>query len=681
MLFSYNWLQDYIKERLPRPKELEDVLLLHAFEVEGYEKRGKDWIFDIAVLPNRLPDAGNHRGMAREIAAICRLSYQEPKRKPVKAKKGTGKAVSVSIAAQSLAPRYTAFVIEGISVKPSPRWLKERIEAVGGNSVNTIVDLTNYVMQETGQPLHAFDYDQIQGRQMRVRLARTGETLVLLDDTKVALPEGALVIQDAKRLIDLAGIMGGENSAITKRTKNIVLQAATFEQAAIYIGKTKLGIQTQAAQLYANGLDPNATLPSLERAAELLSKLGGGKVVQIIDWYPRKTRPAKIALEISYVRSLLGEEIPETKIRSALLRIGCKVRSHPQKKLTLIVQAPTRRKDLLTAEDCIEEIGRLFGYENIKPKFPLLSLVPPMQNSELPWREHVRDILVAAGLVETYNYSFAEKRTPEVFGYEERQRQELLELENPLSEEYFYLRPNLAENLLRNTARLERTEQDIRLFEIGKAYWQNGNRPQEQWRVAGVLAPGAFYEAKGIVELLCERLGITECWFDDFQQAPLRSGKFLWNMQRSAECKLGNTRIGFVGEISRAVAASLKVRRNMAAFSLNLEALIGEATGERAYRPPSRFPASVRDIAVLVPRGTKVSDVLNVMETRGGQLVRDIDVFDMYEGERVPEGMKNLAFHIVYQSEDRTLTGKEVDALHDRIVKAIEENPEWEVRK
>ena len=681
MLFSYNWLQDYVKERLPKPKELEDLLLLHAFEVEGYEKRGKDWIFDIAVLPNRLPDAGNHRGMAREIAAIGRLSYQEPKRKPVKAQKGSIKPISFSIAAQSLAPRYTAFVIEGVSVKPSPRWLKERIEAVGGNSINTIVDLANYVMQETGQPMHAFDYDQIQGNQMRVRMARNGENLVLLDDKKIALPEGALVIQDAKRLIDLAGIMGGKNSAIGEPTKNIVLQAATFDQAAIYIGKTKLGIQTQAAQLYASGLDPNAALPALERAAELLSGLGGGKVVQIIDWYPRKTLPAKIALEVSYVHSLLGEKIPETQIRSALLRIDCKVRSRLQKKHTLVVEAPTKRRDLLTPEDCIEEIGRLFGYENIKPKFPSSPLMPPAQNSELPWREHVRDILVAAGLVETYNYSFTDKRAPEVFGYDAGQRRELLELENPLSEEYFYLRPNLAENLLRNVARLERTEQDIRLFEIGKAYWQSENRPQEQWRVAGVLAPGSFHEVKGIVELLCERLGITECWFDDFQQTPLRSGKSLWNMQRSAECKLGNTRIGFVGEISRALSVSLKMRQNAAAFSLNLEAFVAAATAERTYRPPSRFPASVRDIALLVPRGTKVADVLNVMEARGGQLVRDIDVFDIYEGERVHGGMKNLAFHIVYQSEDRTLTSKEIDALHDRIIKALEENPEWEVRK
>ena len=681
MLFSYNWLQDYVKEQLPKPKELEDLLLLHAFEVEGCEKEGKDWIFDIAVLPNRMPDAGSHRGMAREIAAICNLSYQEPKRKPVKTQKGSLKPISVSIAARSFAPRYTAFVIEGVSVKRSPTWLRERIEATGGNSINTIVDLTNYIMLETGQPMHAFDYDKIQGAKMHVRMARKGESLSLLDDTKVVLPEGALVIQDANRLIDLAGIMGGKNSAIDERTKNIVLQASTFDQTAIYIGKTKLGVQTQAAQLYASGLDPNATLPALERAAELLFGLGGGKIVQIIDWYPQKTLPAKIALDISYVHSLLGEEIPETKIRSMLLRIGCKVRPHLQKKHMLVVETPTRRKDLLCPEDCIEEIGRLFGYENIKSKFPSSTLMPPSQSPELLWREQVRDILEAAGLEETYNYSFLDKHAPEIFGYEKKQRQELLELENPLSEEYFYLRPNLVENLLRNAARLARTERNIRLFEIGKAYWQSENRPQEQWRVAGLFAPGSFYEAKGIVELLCERLGITECWFDDFQQMPLQSAKSLWDMQRSAECKLGDNRIGFVGEISHPLPVSLKMHQNVAAFSLNLEALISAASAERAYQPPSRFPASVRDIAVLLPRSTKVADVLNVMETKGGQLVRDIDLFDMYEGERVPTGKKNLAFHIVYQSDEKTLTSEEIDDLHGRIIKAIEQNPEWEVRK
>ncbi|MBI2577454.1 MAG: hypothetical protein HYV77_01270 [Candidatus Wildermuthbacteria bacterium] len=298
MLYSYNWLKDYIKENLSAPKKLETLLAMHAFEVEEVTRAGKDWIFDISVLPNRAHDTWNHLGMAREVAAITGQTLVEPEKSTLTVKRGTLKPLQTTITAKELVTRYAALVIEGIKVRESPKWLKDRLEAVGINSINTIVDVTNYVMLEIGQPMHAFDYDKIQGHKMLVRKAVKGEELVVLDDSKLSLPEGALVIEDANGLIDLAGIKGGKVSGISEETKNIVLQAAAFDSENIYRTKKQLDYRTQAADMYAAGLDPNIAETGLKRAWYLIQQLGGGTLTQIIDIYPKKTRPTVISLDL-----------------------------------------------------------------------------------------------------------------------------------------------------------------------------------------------------------------------------------------------------------------------------------------------------------------------------------------------------------------------------------------------
>lgn len=655
MLFSYNWLQNYIEGDLPKPKKLGDLLSMHAFEVEEVKKLRDDWILDIDVLPDRAHDALNHMGIAREIAAITEKKFVPCKTTEFEA--GNEKVLRVSIRSKNLVLRYHALVIKGIKVGKSPKWLSERLEAVGVNSINNIVDITNYVMLETGQPSHAFDYNKIQGSVMTLRAARDKESIVSLDDEKFDLPKGALIIEDAKRIIDLAGIKGGKVSGITEKTKNIVLQAATFDARTIYRTKKELNYTTQAADIYSQGIDVNLSDVGLARAAYLIQKLAGGRIVQKIDLYSEKVVPKTIRLDVKYAAALLGIYIEEKTAKQILESLGCTVKGDK-------VQIPTRRLDLSIQEDLIEEIGRIIGYEKIKPAFPFMSIQPAESNKEVLWENRIKDTLKEIGFTEVYNYSFA--KTGQI------------ELENPISQEYQYVRDNLLDGLLKNVAKNQRSKEHIRIFEIGNIFQlpasssRQGNPPKENQMLAGVVTgENAFYEIKGNVDFLLNRLGIPQVQYDETKTDSL------WHAKRVAAVH----NLGLVGEISRSSLIRKKISKRIGAFYLDFEKLLQLVSDEKGYRPASRFPASTRDVALLVPRNVKVADVLNKINQVGGTLIDDVDLFDMYEGEGIPTGKKNLAFHIIYQSQERTLTSKEVDELHKKIIKRLEQDPSWQPRK
>lgn len=677
MLFSYNWLQEYIKEKLQKPEKLANLLNMHAFEVEKIKKVKNDWIFDIAVLPNRAHDCMCHLGMAREIAAIGKFKLQTPKAKKVKILKGQIKPMNVCLQPPELVPRYLALVVEQVKVGKSPKLVADRLEALGINTINTIVDLTNYVMLETGQPLHAFDYDKIKGQTMTIRQAKKGEKIETLDNQVWELPEGALVIEDAEGLIDLAGIKGGKESAISSDTKNILLQAANFDGATIYRTKKQLGYTTQAADIYAHQIDPNLAMEALERANALLSELGiGGTIAQCIDIYPKKIVPKKIPLDVAYVEQLLGVHMPKKEIWRILQRLGFRG--------TKVIAVPTRRIDVSIPEDLAEEIGRIYGYEKILPAAPYAPILPPERNASIFWQEMLRDALTVAGFLEVYNYSFIGEKDLAQFDFSQAERKELAALQNPISEDFKYPRNSLLENLLKNAAFNQRHEEDIRIFEIGKVFQKTEKGIREENMLGGIISTSrasGFYDAKGVIDFALNRLGIGEVWYDEYQPTPDKSRQTLWQKGKSAEVKVGNKEIGFLGEISKQITSNLKIKQNIAAFSINIVQAIQLAEEEKEYRPISKFPSSIRDIAIFVSKDTKVADVLNIISETGGSLVNDVDLFDMYEGEEIGEGRKNLAFHVVYQADNRTLTSKEIDALHEKIIKAVEENPEWEVRK
>jgi len=680
MLFSYNWLQEYSKAKLPKPDKLVDLLTMHAFEVENLEKRGGDWILNIDVLPNRAHDTLNHIGMTREITAITGKTLAPTKKSVIRPKKGTLEPLKVTIQSTRKVPRYHSVVIEGVKVGDSPKWMKQRLEALGINAINNVVDITNYVMMETGQPAHAFDYDKIQGHQMTVRDSKKGEKIVTLEGQTLELSKGALVIEDAKGIIDLAGIKGGKVSGISAKTKNIVLQAASFDAKTMYRTKKQLGYTTPAADIYAHGIDPNLSGEAIERAIYLLQQSGGGEVVQVIDMYPAKVMQKSIQLDLNYVESLLGIKISEKDTKNILERLGCEVRKGKGMR-QLRVEVPTRRLDLTIPEDLVEEIGRIIGYEKIEPQLPNMPIQPAEVNQELFWQNRIKDSLKEAGFTEVYNYSFVGEKDLTNFLYSEKDREMLVELQNPLSDEYKYLRTNLLENLLKNVAQNQRSVQNIHIFEAGKVF-SRAKQIEETSMIGGaVIGENPFYEIKGVVDFMLNRLGISDIWYDQYKPSPQRSRSILWHQSRVAEVKVGTTRIGFLGEISKAITTNMKLANRVAAFHVDFEKLVKLSMEEKEYRPLSKFPSVLRDIAILLPREVKVVDVLNQINQSGGALVEDVDLFDMYEGAELPEGKKNLAFHIMYQSVDKTLTNKEVDAIHNQIIRALEQDPEWEVRK
>ncbi|PIR02649.1 MAG: phenylalanine--tRNA ligase subunit beta [Candidatus Nealsonbacteria bacterium CG_4_9_14_0_2_um_filter_37_38] len=696
MTFSYNWLQSFFKTttrpphpptfggplKLPKPAKLAELLTAKAFEVSEVKEFGKDWVLDIDVRPNRAGDCFSHLGIAREISAITGLKYigdtyansyanlRLEEDKKLKAKD----FVSVEVKNEEACPRYTARVIIDVKVKPSPKWLTNRLKVCGLRPINNIVDIVNYVMLETGQPLHAFDGEKLEGKKIIVRFAKKGEKIVTLDEQKFNLCSDVLVIADAKKPIAIAGIKGGKPPEIDRKTKIIVLESANFDSRIIRKGSKKLNLRTDASLRFEHGIDPNLTEFAITRACNLIQKIAGGKVAQgLVDFYPKKVFPKRIKLDFEHVEKLLGIKISKKEIKSILKRLGFKlIEVGP---MTISVTVPTFRLDILIQEDLIEEIGRIYGYEKIPSVLPTVSLIPPKRNLDIFWEDSVKNNLKEAGFTEVYNYSFINEEDGKLFGITSPN---LIEVENPVSLEQKYLRPSLIPNLLKNVQTNQKIFQDIKIFELGKIF-QKPNK--EKRMLTGLMLGNAFYQVKGLIDLLLNKLGISNIWYDEFKATPEESRAAIWHPKKCAEIKVNHEEIGFLGEISPRILEDLKISMRLVIFDFDFEKLTKLASEEHEYRPISRFPAAIRDLAVLVPSETGVEEVLNKIEASGGPLIRDIDLFDIYEGEELPEDKKNLAFHIIFQSKTRTLSSKEIDEIQNKIIKAIEEEPEWQVRR
>jgi phenylalanyl-tRNA synthetase beta chain len=673
MKYSYNWLKELSKTKLS-PGKLAEVLTMHFAEVEELKREGEDFILDIDVRPNRAADCFSHIGIAREIAAITDLNFQEPifiikENKELRTKD----FVNVEVKNKSACPRYTARVVTDVKVGPSPKYIRDKLKVCGLRPINNIVDIANYVMLETGQPLHAFDGERIESRKIIVRFAKEGEKIITLDGERYNLFNDILVISDAEKPIAIAGIKGGLSAEIDSRTKTIILESANFTSKIIRRGSKMIDLKTDASLRFEHGISPDLTEFAINRVAYLIQKTAGGKIVQgLIDVYPKKVLSQKIKLDLDYAKSLLGREIPKKEIIRILknLDFGVEILS----KDNLKIKVPTRRLDVSLSEDLIEEIGRIYGYQNIPNVFPRGALIPPKRNIDIFWEDLTKDVLKEAGFTEFYNYSFISKKDAEIFKY----NKELIEIENPISEDSQYLRPTLIPNLLKNIERNFRNFGEIKIFELGKIF----QFPKTEKRIlSGLMTGELFYQAKGAVDLLLNRLGISDIYYSEYQIKNEKKEIFWWYPKKVAEIKAGQERIGFLGEISPHILEKFQIKSKVIYFEIFFEKLAKLASEEKEYRPISRYPAAVRDIAVLVPQFVKVEEVLNKIEATGGKIIKNIDLFDIYQGEELPKGKKNLAFHIIYQAEDRTLSSEEIDEIQNKIIKTLEKIIEWQVRK
>lgn len=677
MLFSYNWLQSFFDKKLPEPKELARLIIGHSFEVEAMEKSGKDTVFDIAILSNR-PDCFSHAGIAREIAAILGYKLNLPKLKAAKAKTpiAAKSMVEVQVADAAGCPRYSAKVVTGVKVGPSPKWLQERLAACGLRAINNIVDATNYVMLETGQPLHAFDWDKLAAgrgktKKIIVRYAADGEVIEALGDKKYQLTPAMLLITDEAGPLAIAGIKGGKRAEISQETTTIVLESANFNPRSVRLTSRSLGLVTDASIRFAHDMDRGQTLEVVERVADLVAQISGGQVAAgAVDRNPNPVKPKKLVLGMEKAESLLGAQIQTARAKKILELLGFTVRKG--NKADLEVTVPTRRTDVTIPEDLMEDIGRIDGYEKVAAVATNGPVLPPAVNYFWLWKTILRDAMIACGWSETRNYTFVSETDCKKFGYATK---DLLEIKNPVNADFAFMRPglliNLAKNILKNPGR-----EDLDQFEIGKIF--GSGKRNEPTMLAGISKRRTFFEVKGTIEFALKRLGIESCVFEPAAAEKAVAGD-VYNLARTARLVVGKKAIGYLGQLSDEAAAAAGIKPAII-FELSVDELARMATRKNDYKPISTHPAAIRDLAVLVPREVLAQNIINEIVKSAGILAVSVEPIDIYEGSEIPRGSKNIAFRINYQAKDRTLGGEEIDALQAKVTAAVEARG-WQVRK
>jgi len=668
MKYSYTWLKE-LSGTKKTPKQLAELLTMHAFELEDMKTEGKETQLTFDILANRGHDALSHIGMAREICALENRQLNLPASHFLTNRKG----LSVKINDTGLCRRYIGVALENIKVAPSPKWMRARLLVCGIKPINNIVDITNYVMLETGQPLHAFDANKTTGN-IIVRQAKKGEKIRLLDESEKIMISKNLVIADSEKALALAGVMGGLKSGVMNKTKKIILEAANFDPVSIRKTRTAHNISTESSYRFERDIDSNLAETAAARAIELIRKYGGKnvKAVTTADIYPKKIKPWTIKLDLEYVNSLLGENIPANKIKKILESLDIKVKSSEK---YIIAEIPTIRIDLKTQEDLIEEIGRIYGYENISAKVPAVELSAPPVNEKRVFEDKLRDCATSLGFSEMLNYSFYSADDIEKCGLA---IDEHLEVANPMNPDQQYLRTVLVPGILKNVETNLKNFDKFSIFEIGRIYSNHGQKlPDEKTFLAGALVDienkkEIFFELKGKIEALLEKLGIENIEFSE----PKVAGTIV-HPTRAAVMRVRGRTIGYIGKINPKILGEYRIKNRVAAFELDTQEMQNLASSLREYRPISKFPSVKRDISMFVPEGMAYADIEKEIAKSGGRLVKNIELFDVFE----KEGRKSLAIRLEIGSDKKTLTSAEIDGMMKKIVSRLEKDLKVKVRK
>ncbi|MFP2903799.1 phenylalanine--tRNA ligase subunit beta [Pyxidicoccus sp. 3LFB2] len=641
-----------------------------------------DVVLEVNVTPNR-PDALSHLGVAREVGVVTGAALKVPQPKPAESGTPAAERVKVRVEAPERCPRYVARVVENVTIQPSPQWMQDRLKACGVRAINNVVDVTNYVNLEYGQPLHAFDLDKLGGQEIVVRTAAKGEKLTTLDGKERTLDVDDLVIADGKQAQALAGVMGGGDSEVTPGTKRLVLESANFQGSGVRRTAKRHVLHTEASHRFERGADLDAVVPAIDRAAQLIAELSGGTVAPgRVDVYPAPKPPRKATLRFARVEKVLGVAVAEPEVRRILAALGFKAVEEGTGQVTY--EVPRARVDVEREEDLLEEVARVYGYDNIPAKLPrgLAELAPEPAHAEAERR--MRSALAGAGMDEVVNYSFVAPKSLEVLGLKEQP----VALLNPLSVEQSVMRTSLLPGLLENLSRSVRHQvESVAIYETGRAYFRDaqggqGQRPaaREVPRVGGLVwglrggrswtqkdAKADFYDAKGAVEGVLSALRVEGVTFSPGEHPA-------YHPRACAQVKTADgTVLGHVGELHPRVVKALGLPEGVFAFELDTEPLYAAARLVPAYQSLPRFPAVLRDLAVVVPVELANDEVRRVILEVGKPLVEEAQVFDVYTGKPIPEGQKNLAYALRYRSSERTLTDVEVSEAHQRIVEQVKQ--------
>ncbi|GAB4301998.1 MAG: phenylalanine--tRNA ligase subunit beta [Desulfuromonadia bacterium] len=642
----------------------------------------KDTILEIGITPNRA-DCLSVIGIAREIAAKLGKSLHYPPSPITEGGDEITKSASVEIVDPDLCPRYTARLITGVTLAPSPSWLVSRLAAAGIRSINNVVDVTNYVLLEYGHPLHAFDFRQLRGGRIIVRRAADGEIFRTLDGQERQLCRDDLTIRDAERAVALAGIMGGENSEITEGTTDILLESAWFDPRTIRRTSRRLGVKSESSYRFERGADIDGVIRALDRATSLIAQLAGGTVArEVIDAYPRPVIKPPITLRTSRVNGILGTSLQPEEIAQILRSLTFTVA--PLGEGVYSVQVPTFRVDIDREIDLVEEVARLVGYGSIPVTLPESTAAAGKENPRQVMERHIRDCMVALGFNEVINFSFTHPDAPRKLLLSEGDpRLSPLPLLNPLVTEQSVMRTTLVPEILGAALyNLNHRQNRQRLFELRRLYLpaKEGELPQEPLWLAALMTgprqgeewchgrePVDFYDLKGVAEELLHRLGIGSVSVSADETEPyLHPGK-------SAVITAAGRRIGVFGELHPRAQENFQLTQPVFLMELSVDLLVALRTPRPAVTPPSRFPDSARDIALLLDDSLPVADLVSAIDRLKIPLVTSIVVFDVYRGEKLPPGKKSIALRIRYGSADRTLTDDEINRVHDRIVRQLQE--------
>jgi phenylalanyl-tRNA synthetase beta chain len=679
MFISYKWLRELTGTSLT-PMELRERLTMVGLAIDAVEEKDGDSILDVEVPSNR-PDCLSHLGIAREVAVIDKAKVQGPKSQDFRTDGNTADFAAVEIKDIDLCPRYAARVVRGVKIGPSPQWLADRLNEIGQRPINNVADITNYVLHELGQPLHAFDLAKLRDHKIVVRRARAGEKLKTLDGIDRTLDADMLVIADAKDAVALAGVMGGLESEISDNTTDVLIESAYFNPDSVRRTARKLGMDTEASRRFERGADCENVLQAQERCIELICEVAGGVATgDAIDVYPSPLPARTVSLRPARVESLTSLKVNAAEMKRILAALGFVDQGSKQpEQLAYVV--PTWRADVSLEEDLVEEVARHTGYDKIGSELPPANMSGEYQPVEQQ-RRALRRVLTGLGFDEAINFSFIETtHDPEFELIPTFSSTGFVTVENPIVEEASRMRPSLLPGLLQSVRNnLNHGTRDVNLFEIGRVFAHSGSSDLPLERDAlGLIVTGSlqeegraqgsrevdFYDLKGALEAAVDAMKLGPVNFVGGRFKHLREG------QSAAIALSDGTTIGSIGRLSEAIATTSKFRQAVYLAELDLTALLESHARSIQYRPLPRYPSVVRDITLLVSRDVSFSQL---RETIASEKIADyagVELVGTYEGKNIPEKQRSITLRIEFRSDERTLRDEEVEQRNRELIDSL----------
>ncbi len=651
MLAPISWIKDYVEVKL-NLKDLMWRMTEIGLTTENYQKEGNETVLDVEVTPNR-PDWLSIVGIAREIAVLQNKKIAMPKINKIPKAKGH---LPMNIKNDfKLCPRYTAICIKNVEVKESPEWLKKRLKLVGLRPINNLVDITNYVMFELGNPIHVFDYDKFNPKEMTLSLSKGGEKFVSVDDKPYVLPKNAIIFKNGDSVVDLCGIKGGANSGVSGSTKNIFIHVAVYDGKFIRRTSQALGLSSDASKIFERGADASGTETTLKRVVNLVLENAGGNVASnVIDQKIKDFKSVKLALHIDYLEKVLGIKIQDKKMVQILSNLNLSPKLYKKK---IICTIPTYRGDLKIEEDLVEEVARIYGYNNFPKSLP----EGKTQSNKVPYyfddnfHFKLKSLLVSAGMDEVMTYSLMSKDDLEK---SKLKIEEHIKIANPVSIDYEYLRTSLVPNLIKAT-KLNVKENRLNLFELGKVYLGKLGNVEEKYFLSGIIKGEKLSKVSSIIDLLVERLNIPFLRISENE-----SGGY-WGILSSAEVIINGQKVGNYGEIDRSVLENWEINEKVYAFELDVKKL-ENVSREKVFQSVPKYPPQIEDLTIIFPPKINIYEVIEKVR-KADKLIYGFVLSDVYEKDN------SYTFRIWYQDPNKTLTDSEVEKIREKIIREVKQ--------